>query len=318
VTHYFDWRQLENLNYDNPDVRAYVTAAFVHWARDFGVDGFRVDAAWAVEQRAPQFWQHLRSELRRVNPELLMIAEASALDPRYAAQGFDAAYDWSLDLGQWAWQSAFAGEKAPDLAQLRAALARSTAHDSSTGTATIRVFRFLNNNDTGVRFLTRHGPQETLSAMTLMFTLPGWPSIYEGDEQGVAFEPYRAGVSVPWGSSGGVFTGIYRRLAELRRLQPALRSSELRMVSTDHETSVLAFLRPGDCAARAILVLLNFGANAGEVRLRDALPARCQQHPDRSSTLELDDLLTGDVITAGTSLPAIHMEAHQSRILRLD
>ena len=109
VTHYFDWQQLENLNYDNPDVRAYVTAAFVYWARDFGVDGFRVDAAWAVRAASAAIsGRDLRSELRRINPELVLIAEASALDPHYAAQGFDAAYDWSLNLGEWAWQSAFA------------------------------------------------------------------------------------------------------------------------------------------------------------------------------------------------------------------
>ena len=125
------------------------------------------------------------------------------------------------------------------------------------------------------------------------------------DEQGVAFEPYRSERPVPWGSSGGVFTGIYGRLAELRKRQPALRSSELRMVGTDHETSVLAFLRPGDCASHGILVLLNFADNAGEVRLRDALPARCQQHGDGvRRRLELQDLLTGNVITAGPSHPA--------------
>src|SRR5206468_2294976 len=50
-THYFDWTNLPNLNYDNPEVRAMITEAFVHWIRDYGIDGFRVDAAWCVERR---------------------------------------------------------------------------------------------------------------------------------------------------------------------------------------------------------------------------------------------------------------------------
>jgi hypothetical protein len=104
----------------------------------------------------------------------------------------------------------------------------------------------------------------------------------------------------------------------LRRLQPALRSNELQMVSTDHDTSVLAFLRPGNCDIHAILVLLNFAEHAAEVRLRDPLPAKCQQHGDASSKAELQDLLNGDVIAVRASLAPIPMDAHQNRVLRLD
>jgi cyclomaltodextrinase len=315
VTHYFDWQQLENLNYDNPDVRAYVTAAFVHWARDFAVDGFRVDAAWTVRQRAAEFWPQVSRELRRINPELVLIAEASARDPYYAAHGFDAAYDWTGELGEWAWAKAFASPRVPQLAELRAALTKSDVHESGV----IRIFRFLNNNDTGARFLTRHGSQETLSAMALLFTIPGLPSVYLADEQGAEFEPYRSATPVSWPTSGGVFTSIYRRLAEVRRIEPALHSRELRMVRTDHDDFVLAFLRPGTCAAHGILVLLNFADWAGEVRLRDALPSSCQQPGDATQGRGAsEDLLTGRRLALEPRLPVVHLDAFQNLILRLD
>src|SRR5207248_207469 len=63
ATHYFDWVNLENLNFDNPEVRNYVLEAFAYWLREFDVDGFRVDASWGVTQRAPDFWPLLRQEL---------------------------------------------------------------------------------------------------------------------------------------------------------------------------------------------------------------------------------------------------------------
>ena len=38
-THYFNWTHLPNLNYDNPEVRAYMDHVFSHWVSEFDVDG---------------------------------------------------------------------------------------------------------------------------------------------------------------------------------------------------------------------------------------------------------------------------------------
>src|SRR5207237_899753 len=98
-------------------------------------------------------------------------AEASARDSYYGRHGFDAAYDWTDKLGQWAWQEAFA-PGANTASALRAAI---TASASDT-----LVFRFLDNNDTGERFITRHGVGRTRVAAAMLLTLPGIPGIYTG------------------------------------------------------------------------------------------------------------------------------------------
>src|SRR5207247_7226217 len=51
---------LPNLNYDDPEVRRMIIEASLHWIRDFGIDGFRVDAAWGVQRRRPGFWAEWR------------------------------------------------------------------------------------------------------------------------------------------------------------------------------------------------------------------------------------------------------------------
>ena len=84
-----------------------IVEAFVHWIRDYGIDGFRVDAAWGVERRRPSFWPELRRQITRVDPDILMLAEGSAVDPYYFSHGFDVAYDWTNQPGQWAWTSVF-------------------------------------------------------------------------------------------------------------------------------------------------------------------------------------------------------------------
>ncbi|WP_448187230.1 alpha-amylase family glycosyl hydrolase [Azospirillum sp. sgz301742] len=260
VTHYFDWTNLKNLNYDAADVQRYMTEAFVHWVSAVGIDGFRVDASWAVRERAPEFWPRLREELTRLNPDVLLLAEASARDPWYNAHGFDAAYDWTDTLGEWAWHDAF-DDPAQTAGRLRAALA---AWDGQTP-----VFRFLNNNDTGARFVTRHGVERARLAATLLLTLPGLPCVYAGDEVGAEYEPYGSPRPLAWDDPHGL-TAHYTRLIALRRGSVALRGRDFRLVATDHDDRVLAYRRGG------VLVALNFSDAAVEVTVpawgRVALP----------------------------------------------
>jgi glycosidase len=110
-----------------------------------------------------------------------LLAEASALDPYYLEAEFDAAYDWTQELGRWAWTDAFAAGAAP-AAALADSLRRSANHP--------RVFRFLNNNDTRERFVIRHGVDRFKAATAFLLTLPGIPCLYMGDEAGAEFQPY--------------------------------------------------------------------------------------------------------------------------------
>ncbi|HEX8756940.1 MAG TPA: alpha-amylase family glycosyl hydrolase [Steroidobacteraceae bacterium] len=287
--HYFDWTNLENLNYDDPAVRDYMLAAFAHWLRDYHVDGFRLDAAWAVRQRDPRFWPRLRVRLQRIDPNVVLIAEASGRDGYYVSHGLDAAYDWTSQLGQWAWDGVFAPPGVtPNLTRLRAAL---TNGGKGYPPHTL-LLRFLDNNDTGERFITRHGVDETRVAIELLFTLPGIPLIYDGDEVGAAFQPYDEGPVIRWYDPDGL-APLYARMSRERRAVPALALPGLQLLDTDHDGEVLAYLRPGsrgDDGSRAgakALIVLNFGRTPQLVRLRGT-PALAG-----FSRAEAQDLATG-------------------------
>jgi cyclomaltodextrinase len=261
-THYFNWTHLPNLNYENADVRAYVDRVFTHWVSGFDVDGYRVDACWGVQRRRPDYWPGWSRMLRDRKRGLLLIAEASARDDYWYESGYDLAYDWTDELGRWAWEDVFA-----DRPLIASRLDRALAADPRPA----RVFRFLNNNDTGVRFISRYGPGVTRAAAALLLTLPGTPCIYTGDEVGAEYEPYGSPGVVDWDSDPHGLREWYRTLCRLRAARPALRAPGWTRAAVVPDTGDLyAYLRHGGNGTEPLLVLLNFGDE--EVAMRVTLP----------------------------------------------
>ncbi len=256
--HYFDWGNLKNLDLGHAEVQNMLIEAAAYWVREYAIDGFRVDVAWGPRQRDPDFWPRWAAELTRIRPDLLLLAEAPARDPYYAQHGFDAAYDWSGQLGRWAWRAAFEDE-AHTAALLRQALGATPN--------TIPVFRFLNNNDTGARFITRYGPARTRVAAAMLLTLPGLPGLFTGDEVGADFHPYQHPPPIRWEEDPHNLRLWYAHLLRLRAQNPALRGSGLRLIEVEPGDTVLAYLRPGDTAAESLLILLNYGEETRQVKL---------------------------------------------------
>lgn len=309
VTNYFDWAHLKNLEYDNPEVQRYMIEAFSYWVRELNVDGFRVDVSWGVRERAPEFWPRWRAELKRIDPDLLLIAEASALDGYYFQHGFDAAYDWTERLGEWAWNDAFAS-KPPDLNKLRAALVKSTRGLPEPGL----VLRFLNNNDTGERFIARHGADRTRVAATMLLTLPGLPLIYNGDEVGAQFLPYDE-QPLSWEDRHGLLAH-YTKLVRLRKEVAALYSPDMELLATNRDDAVLAYIRrpsvpTAECyQPGSALVLLNFSNESIDLQLSSV---------GRDPRLEsrLQDRLTGEHFVLPAS-QTLHLAPFEARILAAD
>lgn len=307
-TYYFEWTHLPNLNYDNPEVRRMMTEAFSYWVREFDVDGFRVDVVWGVKERYPEYWPEWRRELKRIKPDLLLLAEASAREPYYFDNGFDAAYDWTYRPGGWAWEIIWNAYK---YRLLSYNLTNALTNPPEGFHADALIFRFLNNNDTGKRFITRHGEGVTRVATALLMTLPGVPNIYTGDEYGLEFHPYQQLEPLNFKEQYPGLRDYHKRLITLRKAYPSLHSRSLAILELDAvPQTVYGYIRYGGPSDPPVLVLLNFSEEPAEITF---------DLPDGFSSLSVpslyDLLAEEEVPVAGGDRIQISVPGQTARIL---
>jgi cyclomaltodextrinase / maltogenic alpha-amylase / neopullulanase len=302
-THYFDWTHLPNLNYDNPQVRTMITEAFAYWIREYDVDGFRVDAAWGIKRRRPDYWAEWRAEMKRIKPDLFLLAEATARDRYYFENGFDVGYDWTDHPGQWPWASVWEYPQ-----EIQGLLVPSLTNQDRGYPKDAIVLRFLNNNDTGVRFAEQYGVEMTRVASTLQFTVPGIPLMFGGDEIGASYQPYTALDPISWKDRDDL-RPWYEGLIQLRERLPALLSREMSVLTTNWG-SVIAYVRPSFAGGDPVLVVLNFYRRANPTI--ESSPAL----DEVLTTGVVEDALTGeriDVPTGGDL--TLRMPAHSVQVL---
>jgi len=200
--YYFNWRRIPNLNFDSPAVREWLLDVVDEWAAV--VDGFRADVAWGVPHG---FWKEVAD---RVPDDVLLLDETLPHDPFYGEGEFDLHYDTSLydalrDIG--------AGEAPADAVADAFARAAWLGFDDPND-----QMRYVENHDED-RYLTEFGREALKAAAATVFTLPGAPMIYAGQERGN--ETYRG--PIRWHDGDNALTDFHRDLAALRERESLLR-----------------------------------------------------------------------------------------------
>jgi len=307
-----DWTDLPDFNYDNSEVQRMMIEAFSYWVREFDVDGFRVDAAWAIRERRPEFWLPWRRELKRIKPDLLLLAEATAREPFYFENGFDAAYDWSYHIGGWAWEAVWNTEGSRKYRLLSYNLTEALTNRPEGFHPDTLIFRFLNNNDTGKRFVTRHGEGIARVATALLLTLPGIPCIYTGDEYGLEFEPYQQLEPLTFEERYPGLRDYHKRLIALRKALPSLHSRLFSLIKPDPvPQAVFSYIRYAEAAAEPVIVLLNFSEEPTEFNFD--LPKEFSALSDRDTLYDL--LAEEEVPVSSGGRMKISVPAQTARVL---
>ena len=164
-----DWDDVIDLDYSNDDLRAYMTDVMEYWVREIDIDGFRCDMAGMVPT---DFWESVTPALQKIKP-VFMLAEWD--DPELLENAFHADYNWGL---YHVLKDIAAGEK--EFSDIQGYY--QTPPKSYPLTA-LRM-NFLDNHDENSwgRVMGSHFGQNLYPLLTMIFTLPGMPMIYSGQE----------------------------------------------------------------------------------------------------------------------------------------
>lgn len=205
------WPDVADLNYDNKELWAEMIECMKFWITEYDVDGFRCDYANGVPT---EFWEEVRKELEAVKP-MLMLAEDN-MDKGLLEYAFDMNYNWELyDL------------------------LIGIAHDAK-GANLIRHYLPENYPDGAYRlnFLDNHDKNSwestIMSAMTaealpslwsLIYTIPGTPLIYTGDEIGLDHNiAFMERDPIDWDSTDVDYRPLLAELSAIRSENAALHS----------------------------------------------------------------------------------------------
>jgi cyclomaltodextrinase / maltogenic alpha-amylase / neopullulanase len=163
---------LVELNHDNPEVADHVTRVMSYWC-DRGVDAWRLDAAYAV---APTFWRAVLPGVRQRHPDVWVVGEMIHGDyVGYVREsGLDAVTQYEV------WKAIWSSLNDRNMFELAHALRR-----HADLLATFLPQTFVGNHDTTRLISQLTDPRHAALALAVLFTMPGVPTVYYGDERGL-------------------------------------------------------------------------------------------------------------------------------------
>ncbi|WP_026689754.1 alpha-amylase family glycosyl hydrolase [Alteribacter aurantiacus] len=282
------WSGMPDLNMDNPDVREKLIEIGTFWLEDVGVDGFRLDAAKHIypgeHEKNLEWWAEFRTAMESVKEDVFLVGEVwdiPSVTAPYLEEGLHSVFNF--DLGESMVQAARSENGNRLVSGLIRDLERFDQYADDYVLST-----FLTNHDMNRVMSELRGHEERARmAASLLFTLPGSPFVYYGEEIGMEGqkpdehirepmlwykdreqmgmtswidprhdnEETSSSVEEQWEDPDSLLRH-YQTMIHLRRSTPALLHGKIEDVQTD-ERSVVAFYREDE---HRVLVAHNLGS----------------------------------------------------------
>ncbi|MEM7064311.1 MAG: glycoside hydrolase family 13 protein [Cyanobacteria bacterium P01_B01_bin.77] len=281
---WYDNRALPEFNHDNPQAREYIMQIAEYWLRQ-GIDGWRLDVPFDV--KAEGFWQEFRQRVKAINPEAYIVGEIWT-DARQWLDGtqFDGVMNY-LFTGP---VLAFTAKERVVMSLVeQPAYFPYPALDAQGYAQAIEVLLALYPWEiqlTQLNLLSSHDIARALTvisddqasfelAVLLQLTFPGAPSIYYGDEVGLAgaHDPdCRRSFPAEENWNRSLLT-LHKELIALRHAHPALRTGTYQTLVAEGELYV--FARHHD--QETLVVVVNAAETSGQIVLSNLMEAELIQ-----------------------------------------
>lgn len=260
----FDWSDTRDLDYWNPLLQDSMIHAMKFWLTETKIDGFRCDVASEVPR---SFWQHCIAELKKVKPDIFMLAEGDVAWLHDA--GFNASYPWDFFKTMKQVASGQTNARALDTAMMR--------FDNTFPPDAIKMY-FTSNHDENswnkADYNTMPGEIHAPFAVLTQTWRNALPLIYSGQE-----EPFLDSLAFFYKDT--IVFGKYQRapfyktLLTLRKQTPALATDAkyTKLVSTNDD-AIFAFTKEKE--GKKVLVILNLSGKPQTTTLKGAIAGNPQ------------------------------------------
>jgi glycosidase len=229
----FDWTDVIQFDYDNPELREYMKESMIYWINEADIDGFRFDVAHMVPV---DFWNNVRDTLMDVK-KVFMLAEAD--QPVLHEEAMDMSYDWKFHH-----------------------IMNEVAQGNQTAVQMRDHFHYVDSvyppNSILMQFTSNHDENswngtvyerlgEGVKAFAaLSFVVPDMPLIYNGQEACLdkRLEFFQRD-PIEWKDCE--LFDFYQKLIDLKEMSPELQAGDagggMKFIDTEQEEKVFALIR---------------------------------------------------------------------------
>ncbi len=286
---WWNYPSLPKINVLNPDTTAYLLGATEYWHRHAAISGWRLDAANEVPM---EFWRKFRTTVKTLDPNAWIVGEewgdASAW---LKGDQWDASMNYPFREVILKFLSTSGNGNSADLL-----FGLMRVYNMYAPQVSRNQMNIIGSHDTP-RILTLCGGDERLAllAATIQMTWVGVPSIYYGDEIGMAggADPDdRRGMEWNRATGSNEFLARYRKLVAIRQANPQLQSGDPVPLSASGDQGTAAYARVLDGRLAVVAVNRSDQSKTVDISLASQMS---QVKPNQSFT----DALSGIAVRVG-------------------
>lgn len=288
---------LVKLNLQNPEVCDHILDAVGYWMSEFDIDGIRFDAADCIDF---SFWGRIRHFCKSRKPDFWLMGEIIHGDyNRWAnPEMLDSVTNYECYKGIWS------SHNDKNYFEIDYSINRQSGNGGIYKNT--NLYTFVDNHDVNRLASTVTDQRDLPLCYTLMYTMPGIPSIYYGSEYGVrgihennSDDGLRPCLDL--GAMQNENTELYRHLVKLGRIYkayPALRTGGYRTVQIRNRQLVFAKELDG----QTVYVALNLDDQPFDVQFGTPYDG-------------LVDAISGNAVHVEYGNAHLHILPHSSMIL---